>query len=98
MLVTFKTESSPDVTLFGDIALELLGMMGRDQDVPGALYAEDVPAALRALSKAIKRVPAEPPATKEEHEEPMVSIKHRALPLIELLRAAAETKSRVRWE
>lgn len=98
MLVTFKTQSSGDVTQFGTVAQTLLKMMGRNNKVPGALYAEDVPAALSALQRAIDELPAEPPTADDESEEPPVSMKNRAMPLIQLLSAAVESEDGVSWE
>ena len=46
MLVTFTTQGSANITLFGDIALAMLKMMGHSATVPGAILAEDVPVAL----------------------------------------------------
>ena len=45
MLVTFTTDAYADITLFGDVALALLKMMGHSATAPGAILAEDVPAA-----------------------------------------------------
>ena len=101
MLITFSTPAHGDVTLFGDVALQLLKMMGRSNTMPSALYAEDVQAALDSLKAAVHRGRSSPkpnvPAV-DEDEEPTVSISHRALPLIELLEAAAQEKAVVMWE
>jgi hypothetical protein len=101
MLVKFETESSASVTLFGNIALSLLNMMGYSTTVPGALYVDDVPEALRSLSEAINNQPAseaDSEDSEEELDEIPVDLRHRALPLIELLTAAVESKYRVSWE
>ena len=52
MLVTFTTNAYADITLFGDVALAMLKMMGHSATVPGAILAEDVPAALSRLTAA----------------------------------------------
>ena len=45
MLIKFKTTASyPDITMFGEVALKLLKMMGRRGTVPSAISAEDIPA------------------------------------------------------
>ena len=45
MLITFKTRASyPDITMFGDVALQLLKLMGRRETVPSAMEPEDIPA------------------------------------------------------
>ena len=101
MLVTFSTPAHGDVTMFGDVALQLLKMMGRDDTVPSALYAEDVQAALERLQGALDSGQSNPDpdtAAQDEDDAEPVSTSHRALPLIELLEAAARENSAVMWE
>ncbi len=98
MLVTFSTNAYADITFFGDVALALLKMMGHSASVPGAIVAEDVPAALSSLTSAIEAEKAASPATDTRAEEPAVSLSHRALPLIALLDAAAKAKTYVMWK
>ncbi|MBF6649612.1 MULTISPECIES: DUF1840 domain-containing protein [unclassified Methylobacter] len=103
MLVKFMTKSHADIVLFGDIAQRLLKMMGHSGTVPSAIPAEEVPAALERLKNAVEAftpVPAELPETirEDESKEPIVSLKHRALPLIELFAAAARNNNYVMWE
>jgi hypothetical protein len=98
MLVTFKTKAYADITMFGDIALAMLKMMGHSATVPGAIQAEDVPVALNRLTAAIAKDKAPPPKENKDQEEPGVSIAHRALPLIQLLTAAAKANCNVMWE
>ncbi|MBK6738196.1 MAG: DUF1840 domain-containing protein [Haliea sp.] len=102
MLVTFSTPAHGDVTMFGDVAIGLLKMMGRGSSMPSALYAQDVQAALERLKAAVdparSRQPNAAAEDGEEGEEPVVSISHRALPLIELLEAAAHENCAVMWE
>jgi len=98
MLVTFTTDAYADITLFGDVALAMLKMMGHSATVPGAILAEDVPAALSRLRAAIDAEKASPPVEDKGADEPVVSLAHRALPLIELLAAAAKAESDVMWK
>jgi hypothetical protein len=99
MLVTFQTKAYADVTMFGDVAKQLLGMMGLSGTVPSALMAEDVPAALAKLRSAVHALPEEPAADVKEREEneARVPIARRAFPLIELLEAAAKAQADVTW-
>src|SRR5690554_3533439 len=101
MLVTFKTKAYANITMFGDVAVKLLHMMGHSGTVPGAILADDVPAYLERLKAAIaaeklKAAPEQPRS--DEDGEPPVSIAKRALPLIELLEAAARGHNDVLWE
>lgn len=104
MLVTFTCKAYADITMFGDVALGMLKMMGHSETVPGAILADDVPAALERLKAAIEKVNAIPvqnesrkPRHDDSDEQP-VSLPHRALPLIELLTAAAREKCDVMWK
>lgn len=98
MLVTFTTEAYADITMFGDVALAMLKMMGHSGTVPGAILGEDVPLALDRLKAAIEKETAPPPADDKDDDEPVVSMAHRALPLINLLAAAAKAESNVMWK
>lgn len=99
MLVTFTTDAYADITMFGDVALTLLKMMGHSQEcAPGAILAADVPMALNRLKAAINAGNASPPVEKEDEVERLVSLGDRALPLINLLTAAVEGKCNVMWK
>jgi len=55
--------------------------------------------ALNRLKAAINAENSSPPVEKEdEDEQPMVSMADRALPLINLLTAAAEAECNVMWK
>ncbi|MDG4551760.1 MAG: DUF1840 domain-containing protein [Candidatus Contendobacter sp.] len=109
MIVTFHSEAYADIMMFGDVAIQLLKLMGHSGTVPGALLAEDVPEALASLKKAIAddraRVAAPPPKPEGKDDEvddadrePPVQLAHRALPLIELLAASARAGCNVMWD
>ena len=98
MLVTFTTKAYADITLFGEVALTMLKMMGHSPSVPGAIVADDVPEALKRLRAGIEAEKASAPADDPDADEPVVSLAHRALPLIELFAAAARAKADVMWK
>jgi hypothetical protein len=101
MLVTFSCPAYADITMFGNVAIQLLKMMGHSGTVPSALLAADVPAALERLELAVaaQGESAAPAETAEVgDEEPAVSLQHRALPLIELLKAARKAECNVMWD
>ncbi|MBY0500327.1 MAG: DUF1840 domain-containing protein [Nitrosomonas sp.] len=102
MLVTFTTDAHANITMFGDVALILLKMMGHSKTVPGAILAADVPMALSRLKAAINTEKALPPVEAKDEDEdddqPAVSMADRALPLINLLTAAAEAECDVMWK
>jgi hypothetical protein len=100
MLVTFDSDVG-GFTMFGDVALKLLKMMGHSGTVPSAILAEDIPAALTRLEAALQ---AEPPpaasakALEDDKREPPVSVQQRAYPLIDLLKRAAARGCAVTWK
>ncbi len=103
MLITFQTKAYASITMFGDVAIALLKLMGHSAAVPGALMADDVPAAMARLKAALQRQPDESPdppdgQARDGEEGQHVSLAHRALPLIELLTAAAAKHENVMWD
>lgn len=98
MLVTFTTDAYSDVTMFGDVALTMLKMMGVSATIPSAMLAQDVPAALSRLTAAIDSAKSSQPVAGMNADESAVSIANRALPLINLLTAAAKADTYVMWK
>ena len=110
MIVTFKSKAGSDTAYFKNIALKLLMMMGRDDKVPSAFYAEDVPAALQSLQQALAKLKQEQEQEKEQPQDDEadinqqqvksehVSIETRAQPLITLLTKAVKKQESVFWE
>lgn len=103
MLITFETKAHANITMFGDVAVTLIKLMGHSGAVPSALMAEDVPGALARLKAAVEAHPEEtletPQAPASDGEDGQsVSLAHRALPLIELLEAAAAEHENVIWD
>ena len=104
MLVTFSCDAYSDITMFGDVAQRLLTMMGHSGEVPGAILAKDVPATHDRLKRAIEMEKDVPilDLSKDyqdgDSNAKAVSLRHRALPLIELLAAAAKENCNVMWE
>ena len=99
MLVTFTKGAHADITMFGDVALNMIELMGHSKTVPGAILAADVPMALSRLKAAINAEKAPSLVEGEDNEDdPPVSIDNRALPLISLLTAAAAAECNVMWK
>ena len=97
MLVTFSCRAYADITMFGQVAERMLKLMGLSGTVPGALLADDVPAARSRLETALATIVEPEPIRDDEDGEPVVSLHHRALPLIQLLRAAERERVDVMW-
>ena len=98
MLVTFTTSSYADITMFGDVALAMLKMMGHSATVPGAILAADVPEALHRLSTGLNAEKSSTSVASKDGDEPVVSLATRGLPLINLLAAAAKSGKDVMWK
>lgn len=102
MLIRFSSPAHHDVLMFGGVAHQLLAMMGMSGQVPSAAQAEDLPAIRVRLLAALARVPESAVARHEdddtERETDHVPLRIRALPLLELLEAAAERGKHVMWE
>ena len=99
MLITFKSEAYANITMFGDVGLELLKMMQFGTAVPGAIEAANVPAALDNLKQALAALPEQAePAGEAGEDQPAVSLHARAFPLLEMLQAAIDEETYVRWE
>ena len=103
MLVTFKSTAYADITMFGDAATDLLKLMGHSGNIPGAILAEDVSDALEKLKQSLADRPdalAETKADPDDGDEQSnrVALSTRAVPLIELLEAAAASGANVQWD
>jgi len=101
MLVTFRSKVSGEITMFSDVAVTLLKLMGHSGTVPGALLADQISSALARLKKAIETPDANGQAADGDDEEtkaPRVSLANRAYPLVEMLTAAATEQCDVMWD
>ena len=98
MLVTFKTKSYANITLFGDVAKNILEMMDFGVSVPGAIVAKDVATALDNLRSGLNSIPeAAPTPVSPEDDQPAISLHIRAIPLIQLLESAVQDNNDVMW-
>ena len=106
MLIQFDSKAGR-LTMFGDIAVHLLKLMGHSGTVPSAILAADIPAAVQRLEKALENAPPLPAKPKQaegdtgggdEDGEAPVPLPQRAYPLLQLLRNAAAQKVDVMWQ
>ncbi len=107
MIVRFHSKAAAGVTMFGDVAVALLHLMGMSGVIPGAVKAADVPEALRRIRQGLASPerapqPARPRRAGDdedsEKEDRSISLRTRAFPLVELLEAAAAQQCDVVWE
>lgn len=97
MIVTFRTKSFADITMFGDIAVKLLKLMGHSGTVPSAVNAQDIPAYLEKLEHGLSRH-QEPTGENSDSDEPAIGLQTRAKPLIDLMRSAHKNNDSVSWK
>jgi hypothetical protein len=106
MIVKFSTRAGA-LTMHGDAAVALLKAMGHSGTVPSAILAADLPAALASLRKALDEqahAPPPPPPPEgaedddEREREPPVTLRMRALPLIDMIETAIARGSDLMWE
>ncbi len=104
MLITFRSKSHANIIMFGEVALNLIKMMGHSGTVPGAIIAEDIPEALDKLTASLNKAAELEKNTSQdvddddEQSEPVVSVGHRAMPLVEMLQSAVKDQCDVMWD
>ncbi|MEM7562150.1 MAG: DUF1840 domain-containing protein [Pseudomonadota bacterium] len=96
--VTFKSKAHANILMLGDVAEQMLDMMGFGKAIPGAIATEDVPRALENLLNALARMPEPLETASPDDDQPVISLQNRASPLIQLLEAVIEEDTYLRWE
>ena len=98
MLITFSCAAYANITMFGDIAQQLIQMMGYSGVVPSAIQATDVAIALNSLQNKLashQLIQSQEQCYNDDGSN--ISLAHRALPLIQLLQAAIKQRCSVMW-
>ncbi len=105
MLITFSCKAHASVTMFGEIGLQFIKMLGHSGAIPGAIDASEVPQALNNLRAALEveqKQPVDQNDADDDNEDEVVeapvNIGSRAFPLVELLKAAIKEECEVMWE
>ena len=112
MLVTFKSKAAAEVLMYEEHAKRILDLLHKDVK-RGVLTAEEMPAAVAKLEAEIAESRLHPSSEEvqrdvlahhgeqgddNEHEPvEFVSFATRAYPLLEMLRAAQQTRHDVMW-
>jgi hypothetical protein len=108
MLIVFKSKASGDVMMFGEVALQLLNVMGKGRSEQGIITVEQMPDTIARLKRAMaenKVQQASNPDADDSAHEPArasdrsasVSLAVRAVPLLELLERSHKAKVPVLW-
>lgn len=99
MLLEIQGENTGSFTMFGDVATQLLKMMGQSGQSEGAIREADVPAALQNLRNALGKLPDQNDSTEDDDEGTQtVSLHTRAKPLVDLLEESVEKGGYVMWK
>jgi hypothetical protein len=105
MLVRFSSVETESITMFGDVAMQLIKMLGASGALPGAIGAEDIPAAVQRLRQQLQMhamASAETSNSDEDEDdkdrEPPIALMTRAGPLLAILERASAAKAPVMWE
>jgi hypothetical protein len=102
MLVKFSSTATGSITMFGDIATQLIKMLGATGKVPGAMSAEDLPVAIAQLKTQLAQQASIDSDVQDDDEEDKskqpISLSSRAMPLIDLLQRASDKQAPVMWE
>lgn len=105
MLITFKSHAAQDLTMMNDLAVTLLGIIGKTVGERGVITREELPRAIHRLEAAMhtaKRA-AEQTETEaekrdqyDEEEEPL-HLGQRAYPFLDMLRQSEREGCDVLW-
>lgn len=96
MLVKFSSKTYENIIMFENVAKQLIQLMGHSNTIPGSILAEDIPHTLSQLESGLEKTPKTEQQTEEE--EPEISLALRAVPLVNMLKAAASHQTNVMWD
>lgn len=109
MSVKLRCAATGDLLLLSSTAHELLGLLGKQAGQPGILEPQDMPRAatlLKALKTQTPASPDAPPARsddgvsappEDDAPEEVISLYHRALPLIQMIERAQAAGKPIVW-
>lgn len=98
MLVTFYSKSYENTVYFGDVAKQLIILMGHSATIPGAIKSEDLPEALSHLNGAFAKKQNYSSEEKNDEEPVEIALSKRAIPLINLLEYSIKNDSDILWD
>ena len=98
-LVTFRSRAASAIIMYAETAQRLLEVIGKPMADRGVITSEQVDDALARLLQAVEQEKAQgaPAVDEASPREPPVSLRQRAFPLIEMLRAARKRHVEVTW-
>ncbi|WP_029047754.1 DUF1840 domain-containing protein [Cupriavidus sp. amp6] len=105
MLITFKSHAAQDLIMMKDLAITLLGIIGKHLGERGVITVEELPRAIQKLEAAVADARRDHPANSaveegaaaaEDEEEPL-HLGQRAYPFLDMLRASQREGTNVLW-
>ncbi len=97
MLVRFTSTEAESITMFGDVALQLIKMLDASGRIPSAIAADELLAATdRLRQNLLLRV--EQDEGDDKGGDTPVALATRAVPLLDILTRAGATRMPVRWD
>lgn len=103
MLITFKSHAAQDLIMMKDLAITLLGIIGKHLGERGVITSEELPHAIRKLEAAVSDAKKTHPANSavsdhdDEHEEEPLHLGQRAYPFLDMLRVSEKEGADVLW-
>jgi hypothetical protein len=102
MPITFTTKSYANITMLNDTGGVMLELMDFGRLIPGAIASIDVPQALKNLQKNLANKNEQLGQEQEDEDEDEdqqspIALITRAMPLLELLKSAADNDNNVSW-
>ncbi|MGY8526331.1 DUF1840 domain-containing protein [Paracidovorax citrulli] len=106
MLITFKSRASQDLIMMNDLAVTLLGIVGKTLGQRGVITHAELPRAIHRLEAAVAdaqrvqevsdRTDATDKREQEDEDEPL-HLGQRAYPFLDMLRASQREGCDVLW-
>lgn len=102
MLITFKSHAAQDLIMMKDLAITLLGIIGKHLGERGVITTEEMPRAIQKLEAAVSDAKKTHPANSsvaedDEHEEEPLHLGQRAYPFLDMLRLSQKEGADVLW-
>jgi hypothetical protein len=103
MLITFKSHAAQDLTMMRDLAVTLLGIIGKQLGERGVITKDELPHAIRRLEAAViddkyaHRSDTGTAKHEDDEEEEPLHLGQRAYPLLDMLRASQREGCNVMW-
>ncbi|MDP3619308.1 MAG: DUF1840 domain-containing protein [Ramlibacter sp.] len=96
MLYKFKSKAAGDVIMLEPNGKQVLQIIGKDAGPKGIIEPSQMDAAIAALESAIVREEADR-ETETEQKPDGISLRQRALPLIDMMRRAKAANEEIVW-